>query len=115
MPLTYLSQVWLLNITYIGIGIGLVYPAELLDAYSRKVISHDASITLDATVIFEVTKMAIARGQPGHGVTHRSDRGVQYASGGYVDELYRSALLISMARTGDPYDNAVAPRLAAPS
>ena len=60
-----------------------------------------------AAVTLEALKMAIARRQPGPGVIHHSDQGVQYASGEYVDELKRHGFLISMARAGNPYENAM--------
>ena len=107
MALTYLSQIWLSNITYIRIGIGLVYPAELLDAYSRTVISHDASISLDVTVTFEAAKIAIARRQPTEGVIHRSDRDVQYGSGGYAGELFRICILNKHGAHGNLYEKAM--------
>lgn len=50
--------------------------------------------------------MAIAERQPGCGVIHHSDQGVPYASAEYVDELTRHGFGISMARTGNPYENA---------
>ncbi len=52
-------------------------------------------------------RMAIAERQPGPGVIHHSDQGVQYASSEYVDELKRHGFEISMARTGNPYENAM--------
>ena len=51
--------------------------------------------------------MAIARRQLGPGVIHHSDQGVHYASGEYVDELKRHGFLLSMARTGNPFENAM--------
>lgn len=42
----------------------------------------------------------------GPGVTHHSDQGVQYASGDYVYEFKGHGFLVSMARTGNPYENA---------
>jgi len=51
--------------------------------------------------------MAIVHRQPGPGVIHHSDQGVQYASGEYVDELKRHGFLVSMARAGNPYENAM--------
>jgi transposase InsO family protein len=42
---------------------------------------------------------------PDPGVIHHSDQGVQYASAEYVGELERHS--ISMARRGNPYENAV--------
>ena len=51
-------------------------------------------------------RKAIAQRQPGLGVTHHSDQGVQYASNDYVAELKRLGFLVSMARAGNPYENA---------
>ena len=102
-----LNQVWLSDITYIRIRTGFVYLAAILDAYSRKVIGYAVSTSLDTSMTLEALKMAIARRQPEPGVIHHSDQGVQYASGEYVDELKRHGFLISMARTGNPYENAV--------
>jgi transposase InsO family protein len=39
---------------------------------------------------------------------HHSDRGVQYCSQAYVEKLQAHQFLISMSRTGNPYDNAKA-------
>ena len=50
--------------------------------------------------------MAITHHQPGPGVIHHSDQGVQYASADYVAELKRHGFLVSMSRRGNPYDNA---------
>jgi transposase InsO family protein len=106
MVIRRLNQVWLSDITYIRIRTGFVYLAALLDAYSRKVIGYAVSMSLDTALTLEALKMAIAKRQPGRGVIHHSDQGVQYASGEYVDELKRHGFLISMARPGNPYENA---------
>jgi len=58
-------------------------------------------------VTLETRRMAIARRQPGPGVIHHSDQGVHYACREYVDELKRHGFLIGMARTGNPYENAM--------
>ena len=50
--------------------------------------------------------MAIVKRQLGSGVIHHSDQGVQYASTEYTDELKRHGFLVSMARAGNPYENA---------
>jgi len=71
------------------------------------VIGYAVSRSLDTALTLEALKTAIARRQPDPGVIHHSDQGVQYASGEYVDELKRHGFLISMARTGNPYENAV--------
>jgi len=107
MVISRLNQVWLADITYIRIRTGFVYLAAILDAYSRRVIGHAISAALDTVLTLQALKMAIAERKPGAGIIHHSDQGVQYASGEYVDELKRHGFIISMARTGNPYENAV--------
>ena len=105
--ITRLNQVWLSDITYIRIRAGFVYLAAILDAYSRKVIGYAVSATLDTALTLQALKMAIATRNPCAGVIHHSDQGVQYASEEYVAELRSRDFLISMARAGNPYENAM--------
>ncbi len=42
---------------------------------------------------------------------HHSDQGVQYAASGYVEQLQACAVQISMARAGQPRENAYAERV----
>jgi putative transposase len=101
-----LNQVWISDITYIRIRTGFVYLAAILDAYSRKVIGYAISTALDTSLTLEALKMAIERRKPGSGIIHHSDQGVQYASTEYVTELKSHGFEISMARAGNPYENA---------
>ena len=107
MVVSRLNQVWLSDITYIRIRTGFVYLAAILDACSRRVIGYAVSAGLEASLTLEALCMAIARRQPGPGTIHHSDQGVQYASSVYVDELKRHGFEISMARIGNPYENAM--------
>jgi putative transposase len=102
-----LNQVWLADITYIRIRTGFVYLAAILDAYSRKVIGYAVSTALDTALTLQALKMAIAGRKPGAGIIHHSDQGVQYASDEYVAELQSYGFLVSMARAGNPYENAM--------
>lgn len=102
-----LNQVWLADITYIRIRTGFVYLAAILDAFSRKVIGYSVSGALDTALTLQALRMAIAGRKPGPGVIHHSDQGVQYASTEYIDELKGHSFLVSMARTGNPYENAM--------
>lgn len=102
-----LNQVWLSDITYIRIRTGFVYLAAVLDAFSRRVIGYAISARLDSSLTLEALHMAITRRWPDPGVIHHSDQGVQYASTKYVGELERHGFSISMARRGNPYENAV--------
>ncbi|MBM3119361.1 MAG: IS3 family transposase [Chloroflexi bacterium] len=102
-----LNQVWLSDITYIRIRTGFVYLAAILDAFSRKSHWLCVSMGLDTALTLAALRMAIDRRQPCPGIIHHSDQGVQYASSDYVDELKRHGFEISMARTGNPYENAM--------
>ncbi len=105
-PVTGINQVWLADITYIRIRHGFVYLAAILDAFSRKVIGHAVSRSMDTDLVLEALRMAITNRKPGTGVIHHSDRGVQYASFEYTDVLKEHGFQISMSGKGNPYDNA---------
>ena len=107
VSISRLNQVWLSDITYIRICTGFVYLAAILDAFSRRLIGYAISRTLDTALTLEALRMAVAERRPAAGVIHHSDQGVQYASVEYVEELRRHGFAISMARTGNPYDNAM--------
>jgi len=104
--ITGINQVWLADITYIRIRHGFVYLAAILDAFSRKVIGHAISRSMDTKLVMEALNMAIANRNPGSGIIHHSDRGVQYASLDYTGKLKERGFDISMSGKGNPYDNA---------
>ncbi len=106
MVVSGINQVWLADITYIRIRSAFVYLAAILDAYSRRVIGYAIATGLDAPLTLKALRMAIAGRQPDSGVIHHSDQGVQYASGEYILELTSHGFMVSMARTGNPYENA---------
>jgi transposase InsO family protein len=83
-----------------------VYLAVILDSFSRKVVGYALSNRLDTDLVLTALKMALAERQPAPGCIHHSDQGVQYASHEYIKELKHYGFLISMARTGNPYENA---------
>jgi len=107
MTISRLNQVWLADITYIRIRTGFVYLAAVLDAFSRRVIGYAISTGLDTALTLQALRIAVAERRPGPGVIHHADQGVQYASGEYVEELKSHGFEISMARRGNPYENAV--------
>lgn len=107
VTISQLNQVWLSDITYIRIRTGFVYLAAILDAFSREVIGYAVSTALVTALTLQALKMAIVRRRPGAGIIHHSDQGVQYASDEYVAELQSHGFLVSMARAGNPYENAI--------
>ena len=106
MELTGLDQLWRADITYIRLQTEFVYLAVVLDAYSRRVIGWALDRTLEDDLAMAALKIAFQRRKPSSGLTHHSDRGVQYASDDYTNLLKDHGVRISMSRRGNPYDNA---------
>jgi putative transposase len=102
------NQVWVADITYIRILTGFLYLAVVLDLFSRKVIGWALSEQIDAELTLAGLRMALAERGTVNGCIHHSDRGVQYACHAYVEELEAAGMRISIARKGNPYDNAAA-------
>jgi transposase InsO family protein len=108
VKLTGRNQVWVADITYIRIMTGFLYLAVVLDLFSRKVIGWAFSEHIDAQLTLTALRMALEERGSVQGCIHHSDRGVQYACHAYVEELEAAKIRISMARKGNPYDNAAA-------
>lgn len=108
MVLIDINQLWLADITYIRLEVEFVYLAVLLDAFSRSCIGWALQRSLEAALVLEALRMALKKRQPRPGLVHHSDRGVQYASKDYTDELDQHGIRISMSRRGNVYDNAKA-------
>jgi putative transposase len=85
-----------------------VYLAVILDLFSRRSICYGIAQTLETSLCLSALTMAIARRTPPRLVIHLLVQGVQYASREYVDTLHTYLFQISMARKGNPYDNAAA-------
>lgn len=106
MELTGIDQLWVADITYIRLSEEFVYLAVILDAYSRRVIGWELDCTLQDDLSLAALEMALARRSPVSGLVHHSDRGVQYASKNYTDQLKKHQIGVSMSRKASPWDNA---------
>lgn len=103
-----IDQVWLADITYIRLPTTFVYLACIIDACSRRCVGWRLSRTIDTRLTLAALEMALAQRQPGAGLIHHSDQGVQYASSDDVTRLEAARVQISMAAVGNPYENAMA-------
>jgi transposase InsO family protein len=106
MKATAINQLWVADITYIRLRAEFVYLAVVLDAFSRRVVGWSLGRTLEAELAIAALRMALIERQPGPGLIHHSDRGVQYASNAYTEIPKQHQAVISMSRKGNPYDNA---------
>ena len=102
------GQKWVSDITYIPTNQGWLYLTIILDLFDRKVIGWALSTTMTTKdTVVAAWRMAI-RNRPTYGVLFHSDRGVQYASREFREEIEKHDVKQSMSRKGNCWDNAVA-------
>jgi transposase InsO family protein len=106
MKVTGINQLWIADITYIRLEEEFIYLAVILDAHSRRVIGWSLDDTMAESLTVAALKMALSEREVPVGLVHHSDRGVQYAAGGYTQLLKDNGITISMSRKGNPWDNA---------
>lgn len=102
------NKVWVTDITYIWTREGWMYLAAILDLYSRRIVGWSMDSCIDRTLALDALSMALKTRRPESGLLHHSDRGVQYASADYQNQLRERGIVCSMSRRGDCWDNAVA-------
>jgi len=102
------NQRWVGDITYLWTREGWLYLAIVLDLFSRRVVGWSMQSTMEAGLVCDALQMAIQRCVPAAGLLYHSDRGGQYASLLYQDQLRRHGMVASMSRKGNCWDNAVA-------
>jgi len=111
MDVTAPNQVWVSDITYIRTVNGFCYLALITDMYSRKIVGYDISDSLELAGCMRALKTALAKARPAAGLVHHSDRGIQYCSNQYVNELKKRKIKISMTEENHCYENAIAERV----
>ena len=103
------NQVWAMDITYIPMRKGFVYLAAVIDWYSRKVLSHRVSITMETDFCMETVEEAVARyGKP---EIFNTDQGSQFTSSAFTGLLKQHGIRISMDGKGAWRDNVFVERL----
>lgn len=106
------NELWVSDITYWKIGCGHAYISLITDAFSHKIVGYHVADTLETVQTLEALKMAV-QDLPANqqGLTHHSDRGIQYCSREYVQILQDLNIQISMTENSDPRENAIAERV----
>lgn len=102
------NRVWVSDITYVWTREGWLYLTVFIDLFSRSVVGWSTSASLGHEMVVKALKRAVWRRHPPEGLIIHSDRGVQYACGGFRQVLDHYGFVQSMSRKGDCWDNAVA-------
>ena len=98
---------WVGDLTYIWTAEGWLYLATLLDLATRRVMGWSMSANIDTALVSSALEMALGRSD-GAPFGHHTDRGSQYASNAYRQQLDDRGITCSMSRRGNCWDNAVA-------
>jgi transposase InsO family protein len=103
-----LNSRWCGDITYIGTWQGWLYLATVIDIASRRVVGYAMADHLRTELVSDALSNAIAARGPAPGVIFHSDRGCQYTSAAYTALAEDNAVTLSLGRTGQCWDNALA-------
>ncbi|MGJ0426215.1 IS3 family transposase [Methylocystis sp.] len=103
------NQVWATDISYIPMRRGFVYLAAVVDVFTRRVLSHRVSITMEAAFCVEALEEALAKhGKP---EIFNTDQGSQFTSLDFTRVLLDAKVSITMDGKGAWLDNVFVERL----
>ena len=102
------NRLWVADITYVRTFDGWVYAAFIIDVFSRMVVGWQISRSLRTDLALDALEMAVWNrtrdGRSLDGLTHHSDRGVQYLAVRYSERLAANDIVASVGSRGDSYD-----------
>jgi transposase InsO family protein len=102
------NTAWVGDITYLWTEEGWLYLAVVLDLFSRRVVGWATHTRLTGALAHAALQRALTERHVGTGLIHHTDRGSQYTSTSYQRVVREHGLTVSMSRTGNCWDNAVA-------
>lgn len=105
------EQVFVSDITYIKSREKTHYLSLVTDAFSRKIMGYKLSDDMSAENVVQALKQALKHRKAGFSLIHHSDRGLQYCSSVYQNELKAHSIIPSMTEGYDCYQNALAERI----
>jgi putative transposase len=105
---TKANQCWVSDITYCWTEEGWLYLATFIDIFSRLIVGWSMSSRMTADLVVDAFQMAVNKRGCNISPMIHSDRGSQYASKAFRDEIKKHGCIQSMSRKGDCWDNAVA-------
>jgi putative transposase len=103
-----INRRWCGDITYVNTWEGWLYLATVIDIASRRVVGYAIADHLRTDLIADALSNAVVARSPNDGVIFHSDRGCQYTSAQYAALAEACAVTLSVGRTGQCWDNALA-------
>jgi putative transposase len=109
LPIVRPMQVWSSDITYIPLPGGFAYLVAVIDWFSRLVLSHRLSNSLENVFCLEAFEEATE--EYGRPEIFNTDQGVQFSSGAFVNAVTSKGICFSMDGRGRAFDNIFVERL----
>jgi transposase InsO family protein len=101
------DKLWMTDITKHPTREGKAYCCVVLDAFSRFVVGWSIDSTQTTTLVLNALGMAIRRRNGQDDLVIHSDRGVQFTSWAFSQNVRDAGIAPSMGAVGSPYDNAM--------
>ncbi|GAA3035851.1 hypothetical protein GCM10020229_71220 [Kitasatospora albolonga] len=99
---------WCGDITYIPTEEGWLYLATVIDIASRRVVGWATADHLRTELVADALRTACHQRRPAGHVIFHSDRGCQYTSSEFAGLASEFGIRLSVGRTGQCWDNALA-------
>ena len=101
------NQAWVADITYVATAEGWLYLACVMDLASRRIVGWSMNERITAKLVCQALQSAYWRRKPSQGLILHSDRGSQYAGRQHRQLIKDYAMIQSMSRKANCWDNAV--------
>jgi putative transposase len=103
LEITRPNQVWATDITYIPMQTGFMYNVSIIDIFSRKILAHRTSNTMDINFCIDALNDALMM-YP-YPEIFNTDQGSQFTSLKFTNTLLEKGITISMDGKGRALDN----------
>lgn len=108
LDINMVNLVWATDITYIKLGDRFMYFIAIIDLYSRYIIEHGLSASLEGGLYVYILKKALAKAKP---QIFNTDQGSQFTCNEFIQILSENKVAISMDHKGRCFDNIFVERL----
>lgn len=100
------NQTWAGDITYVWTREGWLFLAVIVDLFSRQIVGWSLDKTMTRELVLSALRQAYFRRKPGTGLVFHSDRGSQYCSKEFRQQLREYRMVQSQSRKANCWDNA---------
>ncbi|EMY69959.1 IS3 family transposase [Leptospira vanthielii] len=102
------NTVYVTDITYIPYLFGFLYLCKFKDICTKKIVGWAVDTHMKTSLVMRALENAVENQKPNEGLIIHSDRGSQYASKEFCENLTSKGFIQSMSRKGNCWDNAPA-------